>query len=41
MEWNDEHNSIKFGEAAQGPCFADQHWKRLAGAGRAVAHGRR
>lgn len=29
MEWNAEHNDIKFGEATQGPCFSDLHWERL------------
>lgn len=29
MEWNAEHNDIKFGEATQGPCFPDLHWERL------------
>lgn len=31
MEWNGEHNDIKFSEATQGPCFVDQHWERLPG----------
>jgi hypothetical protein len=30
MEWNAEHNDIKFSEASQGPCFRDLHWERLA-----------
>lgn len=30
MEWNAEHNDIKFSEATQGPCFADLRWDRLA-----------
>jgi hypothetical protein len=29
MEWNGEHNDIKFSEATQGPCFSDLHWERL------------
>ena len=29
MEWNAEHNGIKFTEATQGPCFFDLHWERL------------
>jgi hypothetical protein len=29
LEWNAEHNGIKFGEATQGPCFADLGWERL------------
>lgn len=29
MEWNGEHNGIKFTEATQGPCFSDLHWERL------------
>jgi hypothetical protein len=29
MEWNGEHNDVKFSEATQGPCFADLHWERL------------
>lgn len=29
MEWNAEHNGIKFSEATQGPCFADLGWERL------------
>lgn len=31
MEWNAEHNDIKFSEATQGPCFSDLHWERLKG----------
>jgi hypothetical protein len=31
MEWNAEHNGIKFTEATQGPCFSDLHWERLRG----------
>ncbi|CUS34203.1 sugar-transfer associated ATP-grasp domain-containing protein [Candidatus Nitrospira nitrificans] len=31
MEWNAEHNDIKFSEATQGPCFSDLHWERLRG----------
>ena len=31
MEWNGEHNDIKFSEATQGPCFSDLHWERLKG----------
>jgi hypothetical protein len=30
MEWNAEHNDIKFSEPTQGPCFADLKWERLA-----------
>lgn len=29
LEWNAEHNGIKFSEATQGPCFADLGWERL------------
>ncbi len=29
MEWNAEHNDVKFSEATQGPCFADLRWDRL------------
>jgi hypothetical protein len=29
MEWNAEHNDIKFSECTQGPCFADLRWDRL------------
>ncbi|MGG1947569.1 sugar-transfer associated ATP-grasp domain-containing protein [Trinickia sp. NRRL B-1857] len=29
MEWNAEHNDIKFSEATQGPCFADLRWDLL------------
>jgi hypothetical protein len=29
LEWNAPHNGIKFGEATQGPCFADLGWERL------------
>ncbi len=29
MEWNGEHNDIKFGEAIQGPCFRDMNWERF------------
>ncbi len=29
LEWNAEHNGIKFSEATQGPCFADLGWARL------------
>lgn len=29
MEWNGEHNDIKFSEATQGPCFADMGWESL------------
>ena len=31
MEWNAEHNDIKFSEATQGPCFSDLHWEQLKG----------
>ncbi|MEI6003203.1 hypothetical protein H3V53_40830 [Paraburkholderia bengalensis] len=30
LEWNAQHNDIRFGEATQGPCFADLGWERLA-----------
>ena len=30
MEWNAQHNDIKFSEATQGPCFSDLQWERLA-----------
>lgn len=29
MEWNAQHNDIKFSEATQGPCFSDLQWERL------------
>jgi len=29
MEWNGEHNDIKFNEATQGPCFADLRWELI------------
>lgn len=29
MEWNGEHNDIKFSEATQGPCFSDLQWELL------------
>ncbi|SMG59908.1 sugar-transfer associated ATP-grasp domain-containing protein [Paraburkholderia susongensis] len=29
MEWNGEHNDVKFSEATQGPCFLDLNWERL------------
>lgn len=29
LEWNAEHNGIKFSEATQGPCFTDLGWERL------------
>ena len=29
MEWNGQHNDIKFSEATQGPCFADLDWDKL------------
>ena len=29
IEWNAEHNDIKFSEAVQGPCFADLQWHRI------------
>lgn len=31
MEWNGEHNDIKFSEATQGPCFSDLGWEKLRG----------
>lgn len=30
MEWNSQHNDIKFSEATQGPCFCDLQWERHA-----------
>lgn len=30
IEWNGVHNDIKFGEATQGPCFADLEWQQFA-----------
>ena len=30
MEWNAQHNDIKFSEATQGPCFSDLRWERFA-----------
>ena len=29
IEWNGNHNGIKFSEATQGPCFADLGWEEL------------
>jgi hypothetical protein len=29
MEWNGDHNDIKFSEATQGPCFSDLGWEEL------------
>lgn len=29
MEWNGNHNDIKFSEATQGPCFSDLGWEKL------------
>ncbi|WP_250536321.1 sugar-transfer associated ATP-grasp domain-containing protein [Caballeronia sp. AZ10_KS36] len=29
MEWNAEHNDVKFSEATQGPCFTDLKWETL------------
>ena len=29
IEWNGNHNGIKFSEATQGPCFADLGWENL------------
>lgn len=29
MEWNAEHNDVKFSEATQGPCFSDLKWENL------------
>ncbi|HEX7932915.1 MAG TPA: sugar-transfer associated ATP-grasp domain-containing protein [Paraburkholderia sp.] len=29
MEWNGEHNDVKFSEATQGPCFSDLRWELL------------
>jgi hypothetical protein len=29
MEWNGDHNGIKFSEATQGPCFRDLKWHTL------------
>jgi hypothetical protein len=29
LEWNAEHNDVKFGEATQGPCFAGLGWEAL------------
>lgn len=30
FEWNAAHNSVKFGEAIQGPCFTDMGWEKYA-----------
>lgn len=30
MEWNSNHNDIKFSEATQGPCFLDLGWDRFS-----------
>jgi hypothetical protein len=37
LEWNAEHNDVKFGEATQGPCFADLGWEHLRGGRTAIA----
>ncbi len=29
LEWNGRHNSIKFSEATQGPCFAELGWEKF------------
>ena len=29
LEWNGLNNGIKFGEATQGPCFADLGWEKI------------
>ncbi|EKS72738.1 hypothetical protein BURK_004777 [Burkholderia sp. SJ98] len=29
LEWNAEHNDVKFSEATQGPCFSDLRWEAL------------
>jgi hypothetical protein len=29
LEWNGDHNDIKFSEATQGPCFANMKWETL------------
>lgn len=29
MEWNSDHNDIKFSEATQGPCFSDLGWEKF------------
>jgi hypothetical protein len=29
MEWNADHNDIKFSEALTGPCFTDLGWEQL------------
>jgi hypothetical protein len=29
FEWNGRHNAVGFGEAMQGPCFADLGWEKL------------
>ena len=29
IEWNAEHNDIRFSEATQGPCFVDLGWEQL------------
>ena len=29
MEWNGNHNDIKFSEATQGPCFSDLGWEKI------------
>ncbi len=30
MEWNAEHNDIKFSEATQGPCFLGLGWEKIS-----------
>ena len=34
LEWNGDHNDIKFSEAVSGPCFSDLGWERLWRTGR-------
>ncbi|MBN3849991.1 hypothetical protein G3N58_24670 [Paraburkholderia sp. Ac-20342] len=29
MEWNGEHNDVKFSETTQGPCFMGLNWEKL------------
>lgn len=35
LEWNAEHNDVKFGEATQGPCFSNLGWEALGSLRRA------
>jgi hypothetical protein len=40
LEWNAEHNDVKFGEATQGPCFAGLGWEQLRSPRPSMTHAR-